>query len=70
MELVKSQQCPHCGNTVDDSHAEWEDGQHTVECEHCKKGYLVITHYKFLGFEIEKCCSECNEVISECYCGE
>lgn len=68
MELTKDQTCPYCGYEVDDSQAEWEEGENTVECDSCKKYYTVTTIYKFLGFEINKNCEGCGEIEEDCCC--
>jgi hypothetical protein len=68
MELVKSQKCPYCGYTVDDADAEWEEGEHEVECIMCKRTYLVDTVYEFKGFRVQKLCDKCGEVEECCYC--
>ncbi|OKP95079.1 hypothetical protein [Paenibacillus sp. P46E] len=68
--LVKTQSCPYCGTDVDDSHAEWEEGTHTIECDRCHQEYSVTTEYEFLGWDIEKVCHGCGEIESECYCDE
>lgn len=67
-ELVKTQSCPYCGYAVDDAHAEWEEGSNLVTCDKCEREYSVTTHYIFLGFEVQKVCSECGESEDECYC--
>jgi transcription elongation factor Elf1 len=69
-ELVKTQECPFCGNAVDDSQAEWEDGTHEVTCDSCGKEYSVETEYEFLGWKIEKICTGCGSTESECFCEE
>lgn len=42
---METQKCPYCGYTVDDANAEWEKGEHEVECIMCKRTYLVDTVY-------------------------
>ncbi|WP_255257777.1 hypothetical protein [Bacillus cereus] len=33
MELLKTQQCPYCDSVVEDCRAQWEEGNHAVECD-------------------------------------
>lgn len=66
MSNLKSKQiCPHCEYEVDDSQAEWDEGHHHVTCVRCGKDYIVVTHYKFEGFEVGKECDWCGEIANE-----
>ena len=69
-ELVKTQECPYCGTEVDEAQSEWEEGTHEATCESCGKEYSVETEYQFLGWRVEKICTGCGSVESECYCDE
>lgn len=64
-DLSKKQVCPHCNYEVDDSQAEWDEGHHHVTCAKCGKDYIVVTHYKFEGFEVGKECDWCGEIAHE-----
>jgi hypothetical protein len=68
VELVKTQQCPNCGYIVDDAYAEWEEGEHEVECDRCSSHYLVEPVYEFKGFKIQKLCAKCGESEDVCCC--
>ncbi|WP_410985638.1 hypothetical protein [Bacillus cereus] len=68
MTLLKNQECPYCGSSVEDCRAEWEEGSHEVECDSCNRTYQVEPIYEFKGFEVEKVCGQCNEVEEDCCC--
>jgi hypothetical protein len=68
MNLLKNQICPYCGYEVEDAHAEWEEGSHSVECDACDVEYIVEPVYEFKGFEIHKLCATCGEIEEDCYC--
>jgi uncharacterized protein with PIN domain len=68
-ELSDTQVCPYCNSEVEDHQREWEEGEHVIECDNCRKHYHVEVHYKFLGWEVQKYCTECNEKEEECFCG-
>ena len=64
-KLTKSQICPYCKHEVDDALAEWEEGHHFVTCSQCGKDYIVITRYRFEGFETGKECDWCGDIVHE-----
>lgn len=67
-ELVKTQTCPYCEHEVEDCHAEWDEGEHEILCDSCKKIYSVEPIYTFEGFRVVKVCSVCRETEIECCC--
>jgi len=43
-------------------------GEHLVKCDGCRKKYHVSTQHQFLGFETNKFCTKCSELIEENMC--
>ncbi|MGH0511098.1 hypothetical protein ACQVN8_25360 [Bacillus paranthracis] len=68
MELLQIQECPYCESIVDESRAEWDEGNHEVKCDSCNREYQVSPIYEFKGFEIQKICESCNEIEEDCFC--
>lgn len=67
-DLLKTQTCPYCDHEVEDSNAEWGEGEHTVKCDGCKEEYSVEPVYQFKGFKTQKYCHACGEWEEDCYC--
>lgn len=67
-ELLKTQTCPYCSHEVEEYYSVWGyEADEEVECDSCKKVYVVKPQYEFEGWKIEKQCEHCGEFTEDGY---
>jgi hypothetical protein len=59
--LPKEQDCPYCGQPVEDHLSNWNEETEEVTCYTCDKKYTVRAVYEFKGFQIDMQCEKCGE---------